>query len=208
LFAERGFTSVTTRQIAGAADVAFPIMYRHFGDKRRLYVTAFSDSLEKVNRKYLALLRLEGSPEERLLAFVAELYKDLVSDSFVSRFMQREILDRDYKGLKEMTRTTFLEPYLLVKEFCRQLVGPDAAEWTAILVYAVTMGLSQFRPIGMTISPKRKDWIEPESMARLILVLVFHNRDWSPVGRGNKVKGPSLSIGARPGLGGRVKKLA
>jgi hypothetical protein len=150
-------------------------MYRHFGDKRRLYVTAFSDSLEKSNRRYVALLCLKGSAEDRLLAFVAQLYQDLGSDPFVSKFMQREILDRDYTGLRKMTRTAFLEPYLLVKECCGELVGTDAAEWAAMLVYAVTMGLAQFRPIGTTISPSRREWAEADSMARLILTLVLHN---------------------------------
>jgi AcrR family transcriptional regulator len=184
MFADRGFASVTTRQIAAAADVAFPVMYRHFGDKRRLYLTAFSDSLERVNKKYVSLLRSAGSADERLLAFVSELYKDLMGDPFVSKFMQREILDRDYEGLAEMTKKSFLEPYLLVRELCGGLVEKRAVERSAILVYAVTMGLSQFRPIGMTISPGRAEWSHPGSMARLILAQVFPARDWSRAASG------------------------
>jgi AcrR family transcriptional regulator len=183
LFADRGFAAVTTRQIAAAADVAFPIMYRHFGNKRRLYLTAFGASLERVNAKYLAVLRLNGTAEDRLLAFVSELYRDLSSDPFVSKFMQREILDRDYKGLEEMTKKTFMEPYRLVKDLCGQLVDEPASEWSAILVYAITMGLSQFRPIGMTISPARKDWAEADFMARLILAQIFPGTNWLHAGR-------------------------
>jgi AcrR family transcriptional regulator len=183
MFADRGFASVTTRQIAAAADVAFPVMYRHFGDKRKLYLTAFGDSLEHVNRKYVSLLQPAGPADRRLLAFVSELYKDLMSDPFVSKFMQREILDRDYEGLEEMTKKSFSEPYLLVRALCSRLVEEDAAERSAILVYAVTMGLSQFRPIGMTISPGSTRWTHPDSMARLILALVFPARDWSRASR-------------------------
>ncbi len=188
MFADRGFASVTTRQIAAAADVAFPIMYRHFGDKRRLYLTAFGESLEQVNGKYISILRLAGSADARLLAFVSALYEDLMSDPFVSKFMQREILDRDYAGLEKMTRESFFEPYVRVRELCAQLVKDDAVEWSAILVYAVTMGLAQFRPIGMTIAPKSARWTDPDSMARLILAQVFPKKDWSRAGRGGAAR--------------------
>ena len=194
MFADRGFASVTTRQIAAAADVAFPVMYRHFGDKRRLYLTAFSDSLEHVNEKYVSLLGSAGSADKRLLAFVSELYRDLTNDPFVSKFMQREILDRDYEGLEKLTKESFVEPYRLVRALCSRLVEEDTAERSAILIYAVTMGLSQFRPIGMTIAPRSARWTEPDSMARLILALVFPTRHWSRAKRSSP-RNPNRSRG-------------
>jgi hypothetical protein len=124
---------------------------------------------------------------------VSGLYEDLISDPFVSKFMQREILDRDYEGLEEMIKGSFLESYLLVRELCGQLVGKDAAEWSAILVYTVTMGLSQFRPIGMTISPSSARWRDLDSMARLILAQVFPKNDWSRTRRGRASGKPRRS---------------
>jgi AcrR family transcriptional regulator len=179
MFADRGFASVTTRQIAKAAEVAFPIMYRHFGDKGRLYRTAFSDQLQQLNEKYIAMLRSPGSAQDRLLAFVSGLYKDLMSDPFVSKFMQREILDRDFEGLAQMTRDNFVEPYGIVRELCTELAEEDACERSANLVYAVTMGISQFRPIGMIVSPRGARWKDPDAMGRLILTLIFPQEDWS-----------------------------
>src|SRR5262245_231705 len=89
LFAERGFAAVTTRQIAAGANVKFPVMYRHFHNKRTLYLTAFGSALARADAKYIALLQQPGAPEARLFAFVSGLYDDLLNDPCISKLMQR-----------------------------------------------------------------------------------------------------------------------
>jgi AcrR family transcriptional regulator len=182
LFANRGFAAVTTRQISKAAKVTFPVMYRHFANKRTLYLTAFGNELERINAKYIGLLEGEGKPERQLLLFVAELYKDLLMDPFVSKMMQREILDRDDAGIRQLTKGHFLAPYFIVKKLCERVVGESKAQSTASLIYIVTMGFAQFRPIGQVIAHERIHWKDFDNVARLILELVFPGLDWAAIG--------------------------
>ena len=181
LFADRGFDAVTTRQITKAAGITFPVMYRHFHDKRTLYLAAFASALAQVDAKYMSLMQREGLPQRRLLAFVSALYGDLLSDPCISKLMQREILDRDDVGIAKLTKATFLEPYVMVKSLCAELVTEERAEWSAMMVYVVTMGFAQFRPIGQVIARGRARWKDPDSVARLILALALPDIDWSSV---------------------------
>ena len=123
LFAERGFAAVTTRQIAAGANVKFPILYRHFHDKRTLYLTAFGSALARADAKYIALLQQPDAPEVLLFAFVSGLYDDLLNDPCISKLMQREILDQDDSGVARLTKDYFVGPYRMVKDLCAQLTG-------------------------------------------------------------------------------------
>ena len=181
LFAERGFAAVTTRQIAAGANVKFPVMYRHFQNKRTLYLTAFGSALARADAKYIALLQQPGAPEARLFAFVSGLYDDLLNDPCISKLMQREILDQDDSGVAKLTKDYFVGPYVIVRDLCAQLTGEESAEWVAILVYIATMGFSQFRPIGQTMAPTRARWKDSTEVAQLILALVLPGIDWKQV---------------------------
>jgi AcrR family transcriptional regulator len=181
LFAERGFAAVTTRQIATGANVKFPVMYRHFQNKRTLYLTAFGSALARADAKYIALLQQPGAPEARLFAFVSGLYDDLLNDPCISKLMQREILDQDDSGVAKLTKDYFVGPYMMVKDLCAQLTSDESAEWVAMLVYIATMGFSQFRPIGQAMAPTRARWKDSAAVAQLILALVLPGIDWKRV---------------------------
>ena len=43
LFAERGYRGATTKQLADAAGITEPILYRHFEDKLDLFVTLIDE---------------------------------------------------------------------------------------------------------------------------------------------------------------------
>jgi AcrR family transcriptional regulator len=183
MFAERGFDSVTTREIAKEAKITFPVMYRQFHDKRGLYLAACGSVLGRLSGKYSAVLSDSDNkrPESRLLGFVSRMYADLLNDTCVFKLMQREILDRDDRGIEQLTRAYFFEPYNVVKQICVDLVGPDEGEYAALAIYVVTFGFIQFRPIGQVISNLR--WRDSDAMARRILRQVLPATDWSAVAR-------------------------
>lgn len=72
LFAEQGYAGATTAQIAKAAGVTEPIIYRHFKSKRDLFVAL----IERTGRRTLALwqgdLTDAADPAERLARILAD----------------------------------------------------------------------------------------------------------------------------------------
>jgi AcrR family transcriptional regulator len=89
LFGERGYDRVRLDQIAAAAGVTKPILYRHFTDKQALYLALLErhrDDLEG----FIGAIPEEGSDEQRLRA-VVEIWIDYVeTHSYAWRMIFRD----------------------------------------------------------------------------------------------------------------------
>lgn len=65
VFAARGHDAATVREIAAAAGVTVPILYRHFASKSALHVALLGEGGDELIAHVLAVRR-EGTPEEFL----------------------------------------------------------------------------------------------------------------------------------------------
>lgn len=71
LFAERGYRGTTTAELAKAAGVTEPILYRHFASKLELFVTLIDEVSAEVLDAWSDTLRPKTDPNERLRALLA-----------------------------------------------------------------------------------------------------------------------------------------
>ena len=69
MFGERGYDATRLDQIAGAAGVTKPILYRHFGSKRELYLALLDRHRDDLGG-FVASMPTEGTREERLRALL------------------------------------------------------------------------------------------------------------------------------------------
>jgi AcrR family transcriptional regulator len=70
LFGERGYDGTRIDEIAAAAGVTKPIVYRHFGSKRDLYLSLLDRHRDDL-AGFVASMPTEGSKEERLRSVLA-----------------------------------------------------------------------------------------------------------------------------------------
>jgi AcrR family transcriptional regulator len=96
LFGERGYEATRLDEIAAAASVTKPIVYRHFDSKRDLYL-ALLDRHRDDLAGFVAAMPAAGSAEERLRA-VLELWLDYVE----ARSYAWKMLFRDTGGGPEI----------------------------------------------------------------------------------------------------------
>jgi AcrR family transcriptional regulator len=66
LFGQRGYHGTTTRQLAKAAGITEPILYRHFDDKLDLFVTLIGEVGREVLRAWREMLEGVDDPRRRL----------------------------------------------------------------------------------------------------------------------------------------------
>jgi AcrR family transcriptional regulator len=97
LFAERGYSGVTIRQIAAAAGVSPALVIHHYGSKEKLRavleerVAAFVESM---------LAELARAPDERGSASVAELFADrLEREPALAGYVRRLLVDGGPAGM-------------------------------------------------------------------------------------------------------------
>jgi AcrR family transcriptional regulator len=96
LFGERGYDGTRIDEIAAAAGVTKPIVYRHFGSKRDLYLSLLDRHRDDL-AGFVASIPAEGSTEERLRS-VLETWLDYVE----ARSYAWKMLFRDAGGGPEI----------------------------------------------------------------------------------------------------------
>jgi AcrR family transcriptional regulator len=120
-FGERGYDGVTLHEIAAAAGVTKPVLYRHFDSKRALYLALLARHRDDLAR-FAELIPAAGDPKDRLravleawLAYVEEhwyawkmLFRDTGGDAEVAAFRAevhaeaRRVLARMIRDLGEV----------------------------------------------------------------------------------------------------------
>jgi len=130
VFADRGYTRATVRQICRRAEANVAAIKYYFGDKERLYREVINHWAEISREKYPTDLNLTGdaTPEERLGAFVRSFLFRLLDKSqpgWHGKLMAREmteptqalidLIDEVYRPLTERLET-----------IVRELIGPSA----------------------------------------------------------------------------------
>jgi AcrR family transcriptional regulator len=130
VFADRGYTKATVRQICRQAGVNVAAIKYYFGDKERLYREVINHWAEISREKYPTDLSLTGdaTAEERLGAFVRSFLFRLLDKSqpgwhgkLIAREMTEptqaliDLIDEVYRPLTERLETII-----------RELIGPSA----------------------------------------------------------------------------------
>ena len=96
LFAERGFTKVTVREICGSAKANVAAVNYHFGDKAGLYREVVKNAIQSMRETDAISQRAGegGSPEDRLRAYVRTFLQRLTErgrQSWIHKLMAREL---------------------------------------------------------------------------------------------------------------------
>jgi AcrR family transcriptional regulator len=71
LFAQRGYESTTTKEIARAANVTEPILYRHFKGKQQLFVAIVRVMSERTMANWRELIEGVDAPDKQIRALAA-----------------------------------------------------------------------------------------------------------------------------------------
>jgi AcrR family transcriptional regulator len=89
LFGERGYEGTRLDEIAAAAGVTKPIVYRHFDSKRDLYL-ALLDRHRDDLAEFVASMPAEGTPEERLRAVLGTWVDYVEARSYAWKMLFRD----------------------------------------------------------------------------------------------------------------------
>lgn len=89
LFAERGFDGTTLDDVARAAGVTKPVLYRHFDSKKALYLALLERHRQDLPA-FVALLPPEGPSAARLRALVDAWLDYVESHSYAWRMLFRD----------------------------------------------------------------------------------------------------------------------
>jgi AcrR family transcriptional regulator len=123
LFAEKGFRGATTRELAAAAGVTEPVLYRHFRTKRDLYTAIIEAKAGEasLHAADLAQLARRGDDRQFFLSVGELVLRRYESDPDISRLLLFSCLERHELADLFMDRL-FLDFYKLVAAYIRRRI--------------------------------------------------------------------------------------
>jgi AcrR family transcriptional regulator len=135
LFARSGYDAVQMADVARAAGVGKPTLYRYFGSKEELFGEVFCDALEELRRRVEDAMAHDLTPAASLALIIRTLVEVLARQTEILR-----LVSGDHPGLAQRWREVF-----------RSRRRPILDALRRALERGVTSG--DFRPVDLEVAP-------------------------------------------------------
>src|SRR5579862_4293243 len=180
LFADRGFSGVTLREIAAKAKVHVPAIYHDFDDKRALYVTCAINAFSTPSLRLAQILNDEMGDEEHLFVFMTGMCRLNFTEPVLVKLVQRQVLDDD-RMLLDLLNSYAIGSYIepLVKILSRVTTGRDVRQ-IAFSMLALSYGAAQLKGFRSATGWSTTAFSSPEELARFVLGVILPEIDWTP----------------------------
>ena len=118
IFGERGFSKTTLEDIAGAAEVSRPLVYRYFGDKQELFRVV----VDRVLKEWNEVLVAEAARTTPGTAHTLRLVLIACLDFAQSRTVLRGLLVRDARLVRSLVGEVLDEGRTLLPRLLHQIL--------------------------------------------------------------------------------------
>lgn len=112
LFAERGLSGVSIRELAKTAGANSALISYHFGGKEGLYSAILEKQFFPISRLLDAVGLLKASPSEKIIRYAQGVAIVHNKAPFLTKFLMREMLNQP---------SAFLEPF--IQKYIRRIYG-------------------------------------------------------------------------------------
>jgi AcrR family transcriptional regulator len=175
LFAERGYARTTTAQLARAAGITEPVLYRHFDSKRDLFIALIDRTGAEVIRGWESQLAEAESPAQRISILLAG--NPMTSDhgKGIYRVVVQGLTEIDDREIRKAIKRhigrlhAFLVKQLTEARRSGQLVARADVELIAWLLMHVALGYGLIAPIGV---PGHRKKASGEHIVRLLKTML------------------------------------
>ena len=173
LFAQKGYSGLSMRQLALAVDLSVAAIYHHFPDKKTLYLESVRYAFSSKEEVFAQVWESNGSAEEKLGGFVRSLVDVMIQDRDFHSLMQREILEADPERMQLLAQGVFKEQFCLLMQLAIEL-APDQ---DAFLIATSVIGLAQYyveyHPLLINFPGWKPEYKMPEVIAAHVTELLL-----------------------------------
>ncbi len=177
LFADRGYARSTTAEIAKAAGVTEPVIYRHFESKRDLFVALVEQTAELTLSIWREKMQAAADPAERLAILLGSNPMTSLGDDEAVRY--RIILQaitetgdaEIHKAVVSHFRAmhAFMESEVEAAQKARKVSGRVPADMIAWILIDIALGFGVLEAMGITGHHKSKDTSVVQVIGQILL---------------------------------------
>ncbi|HIF54089.1 MAG: TetR/AcrR family transcriptional regulator [Methylococcales bacterium] len=174
LFAEKGFSETSMRNIAKTVNLTVAALYHHFPNKNALYLETVQYAFADKALLFSEAWQLESSAEKKLELFVSSLIQVLVSDSEFHRLIQRELLDGNKERLKMLAEDVFQGQFNFLVILMKEIAPEKDAHLSAISVLSLCMRHLEMQALCRFLPDWKKEHEEPDVTTNHITKLLLN----------------------------------
>lgn len=120
LFAQKGYSPTTTREIVESASVTKPMLYYYFRDKQALYMSIVQNAMGGLKADLQAAVAEEQAPLDRLRRFVGAYLQFFLANREVGAICFQELFGLGENLVRELNPIAFAEIRSLLDEIVLQ----------------------------------------------------------------------------------------
>ncbi len=175
LFAQKGYSGLSMRQLALAVDLSVAAIYHHFPDKNALYLEAvrfaFSDQVQVFDQVWES----DCSAEEKLARFIRSFIDVMLEDRDFHRLMQREIMEADPERMQLLAQGVFNRQFCLLMQLATELAPEQDAHLLATSVIGLAKYYIEYQPLLKYFPGWKPEHEMPEVIAAHITTLLLNS---------------------------------
>lgn len=172
LFASKGYSAVSMRDVAAAVGVTVASLYYHFTDKEELVRASLAHVFSERTSPLEGLLKQHASPDDRLEAFVAWFVGVIFGDEPFTRLILRELLDGTEERLEYLAKTVFKGPFALLTNLIADCADTADPVMTAASVASLVLGNYQLARVLPHLPGGRPEHSTIEAVTRHVLMVL------------------------------------
>jgi AcrR family transcriptional regulator len=172
LFVTLGYQATTTEQIARAAGVSEPVLYRHFPSKKALFLEVLHEIREATLTRWKAECAGEQDPLAQLHAIVDMYLGSTREHALEFRIMHRTLVETEDEEIVAFLRSFYLDSEALLADIIgagqqtgvfRRSLDPRVGAWELI---RTALGYTLTLPLGIPL------YTEPDYLPRAVECLL------------------------------------
>jgi AcrR family transcriptional regulator len=147
LFAQKGYSGLSMRQLAQAVDMSVAAIYHHFPDKKTLYLEAVRFAFSDKEQVFAQVWESGCPAEEKLGGFIRSLIDVMLQDRDFHRLMQREILEADPERMLLLAQGVFKRQFCLLMQLATELAPEQDAHLVATSIIGLAKYYVEYQPL-------------------------------------------------------------
>ena len=174
LFAQKGYSGLSMRQLAQAVDMSVAAIYHHFPDKNALYLEAVRFAFSDKEQVFAQVWESDCPAEEKLGGFIRSLINVMLQDRDFHRLMQREILEADPDRMQLLAHGVFKRQFCLLMQLAAELAPEQDAHLIATSVIGLAKCYVEYQPLLKYFPGWKPEHEMPEVIAAHITQLLLN----------------------------------
>ena len=175
LFAQKGYSGLSMRQLALAVDLSVAAIYHHFPDKNALYLETVRYAFADKEQVFDQVWQSNGSAEEKLSRFIHSLLDVMINDPNFHRLMQREMLEANPERMQLLGQGVFNTQFCLLMELVKELAPDQDAHRLASSVLGLSKYFIEYQPLLKNFPGWKPEHEMPAFIATHITTLLLNS---------------------------------